>query len=77
MQRNLRRKKKLIDKSQYFNTFLSNYFDFDPITLKAKINEEKAVEKATTQTRKKILDLLLTKLLTKDEINKISKKKLK
>ena len=69
--------KNIIEQCQYCNTFLSNYFDFDPITLKANINAEKAVEKATTQTRKKILDLLLTKLLTKDEINKISKKKLK
>ena len=63
--------KNIIEQCQYCNTFLSNYFDFDPNTLKANINAEKAVEKATNQTRKKILDLLLNKLLTKDEIKKI------
>ena len=67
-------KKNIIEQCKYCNTFLSNYFDFDPNTLKANINAEKAVEKANTVTKKKILDELLSKLLKKTDVKKILKK---
>ena len=67
----------IIEQCQYCNTFLSDYFDFDPDTLKATVNAEKAVEKTDYKTKIKILDNLLTKQIDKNNLEKILKKFLK
>ena len=64
-------KENIIEQCQYCNTFLSNYFDFEPETLKVLINAEKAVEKADKKTKINILKNLLNKQIDKNDIKKI------
>ena len=64
-------KENIIEQCQYCNTFLSNYFDFEPETLKVLINAEKAVEKANKKTKIKILENLLNKQIDKKDLKKI------
>lgn len=64
-------KNNIIEQCQYCNTFLSNFFDFDPYTLKANVNALKAVEKSTIKEKLEILRKLLNNYLRPDETKEI------
>lgn len=60
-------KDNILSQCQYCNNTLNDFFDFDELTLKMKVNPIKAIEKQNEDTRIEILRTLLNNMIKRDD----------